>query len=73
MSKDTKIKNPKIMKRSIFTIIFSVVLIGVIIAVNIFSTTLAQKSDTTIDVTTDDVNTLTFENKEFISSIENPL
>ncbi len=73
MSKDTKIKNPKIMKRSIFTIIFSVVLIGVIIAVNIFSTTLAQKSDTTIDVTTDDVNTLTFENKEFISSIENPV
>ena len=49
MSNNDKIKNPKIMKRSIFTVVFAVVLIGVIIAVNIFSTTLARKAPTTID------------------------
>ena len=36
MSKNTKIKNPKVMKRSIFTIVFSVILIGLIIF-NVFS------------------------------------
>jgi hypothetical protein len=73
MSKDTKIKNPKLMKRSIFVTVFSVVLIGVIIAANIFSTTLAQKTPTTIDLTKDEANSLTPQNIEFIKSISNPV
>ncbi len=39
-----KYKNPKFMKRSIFTILFTVVLIGLIIAANIFATTYAQNN-----------------------------
>lgn len=73
MSKDTKIKNPKIMKRSIFTVIFAVVLVAVIVAANIFATSLAQKAPTTIDVTTDESNSLTAENIEFIKSVDKPV
>ncbi len=74
MSKNNdKIKNPKIMKRSIFTVIFAVVLVAVIIAANIFATTLAQKAPTTIDLTTDESNSLTPENIDFIKSIDKPV
>ncbi len=73
MSNNEKIKNPKIMKRSIFTVVFAVVLIGVIIAVNIFSTTLAQKAPTTIDVTTDESNSLTTQNIDFIKGVDVPV
>ena len=72
-NKNNKIKNPKIMKRSIFTIIFAVVLVAVIIAANIFATTVAQKAPTTIDLTVDESNTLTPENIEFIKSIDKPV
>ena len=72
-NKDTKIKNPKIMKRSIFTATFAVVLVAVIIAANIFSTTLAQKAPTTVDLTADASNTLTLENIEFIKNIDKPV
>lgn len=70
---NTKIKNPKIMKRSIFAVIFAVALVAVIIAANIFSTTLAQKAPTTIDLTADESNSLTPENIDFIKSIDKPV
>ena len=73
MSNNTKIKNPKIMKRSIFTIIFAVVLVAVIIAANIFATTVAQKAPTTIDLTVDESNSLTPENIDFIKSVDKPV
>ena len=72
-NKETKIKNPKIMKRSIFTVIFAVVLVAVIIAANIFATTVAQKAPTTIDLTVDESNSLTPENIDFIKSIDKPV
>lgn len=68
-----KYKNPKFMKRSIFTILFTVVLIGLIIAANIFATTYAQNNPTSIDVSTEKSNTLTLQNIEFIQGIENPV
>lgn len=73
MNKDTKIKNPKIMKRSIFTIVFAVVLVAVIIAANIFATTLARKAPTTVDLTADESNSLTPENIDFIKSVDKPV
>lgn len=73
MSNNTKIKNPKLMKRSLFVTIFSVVLIAVIIVANIFSTTIAQKNPTTIDLTKYDSNSLTPQNIEFIKSIDRPV
>jgi len=74
MSKNNnKIKNPRFLNRTIITVVFSVVLIGLIIAANIFSTTLAQKAPTTIDVTTDESNSLTPENIDFIKSIDKPV
>ena len=73
MNNNTKIKNPKIMKRSIFTVIFAVVLVAVIVAANIFSTTLAQKAPTTIDLTSYESNTLTLENIDFIKGIDKPV
>lgn len=68
-----KFKNPKFMKRSIFTTLFTVVLIGVVIAANIFSTTYAQNNPVTIDVTTDKSNSLTIENIDFIKGVKNPV
>ena len=73
MKNNEKIKNPKLMKRSLFVTIFSIVLIAVIIAANIFSTTIARKNPTTIDLSKYDSNTLTPQNIEFIKGIDKPV
>ena len=73
MSNNTKIKNPKFMKRSIFTVVFAVILVAVIITANILATTIARKAPTTIDLTADESNTLTVENVDFIKNIDQPV
>ncbi|MBQ5764763.1 MAG: hypothetical protein IIW03_01305 [Clostridia bacterium] len=70
-SKTNQIKNENVKKRGTFTIVFAVLFVAVVILVNFFSTSLAQKLPTTIDLTADKTGTLTVENVDFIKSIEN--
>ena len=73
MSNNTKVKNSKVMKRSIFTVVFAACLVAVLITANVFATTIAQKYPTTVDLTEAASNTLTTENIEFIKGIDKPV
>lgn len=74
MKKNTeKLKNQNALKRGTFTVVIAVVVIALIVLANVFSTTLANKYPTTIDVTADSANSLTVENIDFIKEIEHPV
>ena len=70
---NAKIKNPNIKKHGIFTLVFTIVLVALIVLANILSTSIAQKAPTTIDVTADESNTLTLENIDFIKGVDKPV
>lgn len=68
-----QIKNENVKKRGTFTIVFAVIFVAVVVLVNFFSTSLAQKFPTTLDLTADKAGSLTVENIDFIKGIENEI
>ena len=70
---NAKIKNPNIKKHGIFTLVFAIVLVALVVLANILSTSIAQKTPTTIDVTADESNSLTLENIDFIKGVDKPV
>ena len=67
--KGKKLKNVNFAKRSTFMILSGAILLAVLILVNVVSAVIANKLPTTLDVTTDNSNSLTQENINFIKSI----
>ena len=64
-----KLKNVNFAKRSTFMILSGAILLAVLILVNVVSAVIANKLPTTLDVTTDNSNSLTQENINFIKGI----
>lgn len=64
-----KLHNVNFAKRSTFMLVSGAILLAVLILVNVVSAVVANKLPTTVDVTTDNSNSLTEENITFIKSI----
>ncbi len=71
--KKQKMANQNFAKRGIITIIFAVVVVVALILANIFVIKIAEKRSTIIDLTSENSNSLTPSNIEFIKKVDYPV